>query len=215
MVLASVVCLTGGLAGAFQEGALGSVRWFAVATWFGAGGVVVAVARGYAGIRFGADRRPTCGTESDAYDGAKTTPRSARGAIEPVSASPGGIRSACRPPVSVRALWSWYARLFPMPPDGFASHGLPTTPTPWATQVTWTVAVGTDRTYYERMCTARKRSLRPSSRIPGNTAMDGDSCLLESKCVSGEASQPGTSEPDIDLTAMSADPAVSRLHARS
>jgi hypothetical protein len=98
-----------------------------------------------------------------------------------------------------------------MPPDGFASHGLPTTPTPWATQVTWTVAVGTDRTYYERMCTARSL-YGPPVVFPEYS--NGWRFVLAGKQVRiGRSIAARDLEPDIDLTAMSADPAVSRLHA--
>jgi O-antigen/teichoic acid export membrane protein len=207
MVLASVVCLTGGLAGAFQEGALGSVRWFAVATWFGA---VVWWWQLRAAMRE-SDMVPIGDRHAELNQMHTMEPRHAaqrEGAIEPVSASQ-AASVPLGPPVSYEPL-SWYTRV-PMPPDGFASHGLPTTPTPWATQVTWTVVVGTDRTYYERMCTARSLHGPP---VVFPEYSNGWRFVLAGKQVRiGRSIAARDLEPDIDLTAMSADPAVSRLHA--
>ena len=77
----------------------------------------------------------------------------------------------------------------PVPPNRFAPHGLPMTPMPWSTQVTWAVVIGTDWTYYERMWMGESRYSLPS--YSRNTARSGDLCLLDSKCLSADAVQAG------------------------
>lgn len=98
-----------------------------------------------------------------------------------------------------------------VPRDGIASHGLPTTSGPWSTQGTWTVVIGTDWTYYERMWTARSLAGTPVAFPEYNNER---TFVLSGKQIRiGRRSAARGLEPDIDLTATSADPAVSRLHA--
>lgn len=181
MVLASVASLAGGLAGAFQGGALG----FAVAA------LLDALLRWWelrAAIRK-SDMVATDDRNAERRQEPEREPRPAaqcQDAIEPVSPS----QASYVPPVPPGS-YEAPSRLthVAMPPNRFASHGLLTTPMPWSTQVTWAVVIGTDWTYYERMWMGRTRYSLPS--YSRNTARSGDLCLLDSKCLSGDAVQPG------------------------
>jgi O-antigen/teichoic acid export membrane protein len=182
MVLASTASLAGGLAGAFQGGALGSVRGLAVATWFGA---LLWWWELRTGVR-----------ESDLVPFPPAPPPQAP-SVPPV------------PPVSYEPP-SGPARV-PMPPNRSASHGPPTTPAPCSAQVNWTVVVGTDRTYYERILTAR--SLDGLPVVFPEYGNELRFALVGKQMRIGRRSSARDLEPDIDLAATSADPAVSRLHA--
>jgi O-antigen/teichoic acid export membrane protein len=97
----------------------------------------------------------------------------------------------------------------PMSPNGSASYDLPTTP--WSTQVTWTVVVGTDRTYYERIRTAR--SLYGLPVVFPEYSSEQRFVLAGKQMRIGRCGAAWDLELDIDLAATSADPAISRLHA--
>ena len=97
------------------------------------------------------------------------------------------------------------------PPNRFDFPNLPMTPTPRSTQVTWTVLIDTDWTYYERIRKAYSLYGLPVA-FPEYDNERG--CVLAGKQVRiGRRSAVCGLEPEIDLAVPTADPAISRLHA--
>ncbi len=97
----------------------------------------------------------------------------------------------------------------PAVPPAFSAP--PTTPTPSFTPATWTVLVGSDRGYYDRMKAVRSLSGKdvafpahvPERRIP----------LVGKRMRIGRRSATREVEPEIDLAELPVDPGISRLHA--
>jgi lipopolysaccharide exporter len=114
------------------------------------------------------------------------------------------IRS--EPPSSSAAQPTWTTA-----PDPRSSSAPPTSPMPRIVPATWTVLVGPDRTYYDRMRAARRLNESPIAfpehtirrRVPlvGNRMRIGRRSLVRGVI------------PEIDLADQPADPGVSRLHA--
>jgi O-antigen/teichoic acid export membrane protein len=207
MGLASVVGLAGGLAGAFQGGVLGYVRGLAVAAWLGA---LLWWWEFYAGMRE-SDMVPIGDRHAEQHQERGIEPRHAaqrEGIIKPVSPLQASSVQPV-PPVSYDPP-SGNAPV-PMPSNGFASHGLPATPTPLSTQVAWTVVVDTDQTYYKRMWLAW--SLYDLPRVFPEYSNERRFVLAGKQMRIGRRSAARGPEPEIDLAGPPADPAVSRLHA--
>jgi O-antigen/teichoic acid export membrane protein len=98
----------------------------------------------------------------------------------------------------------------PVPPDPSASPGRSAAPTSSAS-TTWTVVVDSDRTYYDRIWTTRALSGLPVAfPARGNQRRF---VLIGNQMLIGRRSTASAVEPEIDLAAPPADPAVSRLHA--
>jgi hypothetical protein len=207
MILASVASLAGGLAGALQGGALGSVYGFAVAALLGA---LLWWWELRAAMRE-SDMVPTDDRHAERHQEPTMEPRPAaqrQDAIKPVSPSqvsyvPPASPVSYEPPSRPTRV--------PMPPNRFASHGLPTPPQVWSTQVTWAVVIRADWTYYERMWMGRSRYSLPVA-FP-EYGKEWTFVLAGQQVSIGRRGAARGLEPDIDLAATSADPAVSRLHA--
>jgi O-antigen/teichoic acid export membrane protein len=208
MVLASVASLAGGLAGAFKGGALGSVYGFAVAALLGA---LLWWWELRGAVRESDTLAPTDDRNAARYQEPAREPRPAaqyQAAIEPVSLS----QASYVPPVPPGS-YEPPSRLtrVAIPPNRLASRGLPATPMPWSTQVTWAVVISTDWTYYERMWTGRSRYSLPV--VFPEYGKEWRFVLAGQQVSIGRRDAAGGLEPDIDLAATSADPAVSRVHA--
>lgn len=207
MVLASVASLAGGLAGAFQGGALGSVYGFAVAALLSA----LLWWRELRAAMRESDMVATHDRHAEQHQKLTMEPRPAaqgQDAIKPVSPSQvSDVPSV--PPVSYEP--PSRPTGVPMPGNSFASHGLPTTPMLRSTQVTWAVVIGADWTYYERMCMGQSRYSLPVG-FP-EYGREWTFVLAGQQVSIGRRSAARGLEPDIDLAATSADPAISRLHA--
>jgi O-antigen/teichoic acid export membrane protein len=207
MVLASVAALAGGLTGAFQGGALGSVRGSAVGIWFGA---AVYWWQFRAAMRE-SDMVPVGHRHADQRQERRMEPRhGAQGKriIKPVSPSQESSGPPV-PPVSYEPP-SGHVRVR-MPPNRSAFPSLPVMPTPRSTQVTWTVLIDTDWTYYERIQKAYSFYGLPVAFPEYNNERG---CVLAGKQMRiGRRSAVRGLEPEIDLALPTADPAVSRLHA--
>lgn len=91
------------------------------------------------------------------------------------------------------------------------SSAPPTRPIPKFTPVTWTVLVGADLRYYERMKAARGLQ-GPSVPFPADTT-ERPIPLTGSQMRIGRRSAARDLEPEIDLAGPPPDPGTSRLHA--
>ena len=202
MVLTSAAGLTGGLAGAFFGGALGSVRGFAVAIWLGtllwwwhlhaamreAGILPVGVtASGPAG----SDVMSPAAGEANGH-------REHTGRPEPA-----GTVSASPKPGAPGQVWP--------PWDQPQSPSAPTTPMPSFTPTTWSVVVASDERYYDRMWTTMALS-GPSVAFPAYSN-ERRFPLAGNQMRIGRRSAARGLQPEIDLAGPPADPGVSRLHA--
>ncbi len=124
-------------------------------------------------------------------------PTPARSAPLPSPTSP-GLAAPPIPPVSSS-------------PPVFVSSAPPTKPIPKFTPVTWTVLVGSDRLYYERMKAARGFQ-GPYIPFPAD-AVERQIPLTGSQMRIGRRSAARDLEPEIDLAGPPPDPGISRLHA--
>jgi hypothetical protein len=124
-------------------------------------------------------------------------PTPARSAPLPSPTSP-GLAAPPIPPVSSS-------------PPVFVSSAPPTKPIPKFTPVTWTVLVGSDRLYYERMKAARGFQ-GPYIPFPAD-AVERQIPLTGGQMRIGRRSAARDLEPEIDLAGPPPDPGISRLHA--
>ena len=98
-----------------------------------------------------------------------------------------------------------------LPYAPLASSSPPTEPTPALTPVTWTVVIGADRAYYDRMQLNGAR-MAPAVAFPAFTSTRR--LQLEGRQMRiGRRSAARGLEPEIDMAIPPADPGISRLHA--
>jgi hypothetical protein len=97
----------------------------------------------------------------------------------------------------------------PIPPASLASS--PTHPEPFATPAIWTVVVGSDRAYYDRMQLVGTRTglavAFPAFTRDRRFPLEGRQIRI------GRRSAARGLEPEIDMSVPPADPGISRLHA--
>jgi O-antigen/teichoic acid export membrane protein len=216
MVLASVATLAGGMLGALHGGALGSVRGLAVAVWVG---TVLWWWQLHAAMRE-AGIAPFGHAHAE-HDQAPTMQPLREYADQP---EPAGIVSARYkrgtarhvPPERLPAPPGAYA-----PPSGPAdlparhdqarAPGRPAMPATSPASATWSVVVGPDWTYYDRMWMTR--ALSGSSIAFPAYSTERRFTLTGPQLRIGRRSAARGLEPEIDLAGPPADPGVSRLHA--
>ena len=192
MVIASAAGVIGGLAGALDGGALGSVRGLALATWVGT--VLwwwqLHAAMRESGILPAGDRR--AGPDPGPLRHATASGLAGGDVMSPAISQANGQREHTGKP-------------------GPAIKLEPTTPMPSITPTTWNVEVAADQTYYDRMWIAGTLSGHSLAfplysdlrRFP----LGGNQMRI------GRQSAARGLEPEIDLTGPPRDPGVSRLHA--